>query len=353
MLTLLVTACLDEIDLNPEEEEYKRMVVLGKVVKGSPSSVLVYVTETFDFETREIPRGIQDATVTVRDDQGHSLQLLPGSEAGIYQLEIPDNHPDFKVETGRSYHLRVVTENGKQYESAAEPLVDVPGPAQLNVSKTTKLIVDNLGEFSPVDILEFSVNTPLTAPGNPEKARLRWEIKEAYKLTDSPLLGGTLKTCYITVDQNATKVRVFNGSELFSEELTGHVVYDTRIDYRFSEGYYLNVIQESVSEGAYEYWRETSELINRTGSMFESPVGKISTNFRSLDDEKEDVFGYFYATAQDTIRLYISPEFVGSPQRLCPPRNPPPGGSPCPIPACCNCLLEDNSTTEKPGYWVE
>lgn len=352
-LTLMVTACLDEIDLNPEEEEYKRIVVLGKLVNSAPARVLVYVTETFDFETREIPRGIDDATVTVWDDEGHSLTLAPYIETGLYYLEIPKNHPEFKVEAGRSYHLKVVTDRGKQYESAPEPLADVPQTGQLGVNKTTKLIVDNLGEFTPIDILEFSVSTPLTTPGNPEKARLRWEIEEAYKVTDTPQLGGTPKTCYIAVDQNATQVRLFNGAELFSEELAGQVIYDTRPDYRFSEGYYLNVIQESLSEGAFEYWRQTKELLNRTGSMFEAPVGKISTNFRSLDDEREDVFGYFYATTQDTIRQYISPEFAGSPFRLCPPRNPPPGGRPCPVFTCCDCLSEQNSTTEKPDYWVE
>nr|HMQ60440.1 hypothetical protein [Flavilitoribacter sp.] len=144
----------------------------------------------------------------------------------------------------------------------------------------------------------------------------------------------------------------FNGTELFSDELPGYPVYETAPNYRFHEGYYLNLIQESLSSGAYEYWRQTQELLNRTGSMFESPVGKVQSNFKSLDDETEDVFGYFYATRQDTIRLYVRPEIAGSPPSLCPP-SVPAGGRPCPIAVCCNCLDQANSSTAKPWYWIE
>ena len=350
-ISLLVTACLDEIDLGPKGVEYKRMVILGKVVKGSPSRVSVFVTETFDFEDRQIPRAITGAQVVMMDDSGRSVSLDPG-DPGIYQLENPDNDPGFHLEVGLSYYLKMTTQKGKQYISSPEPLLDVPEAAALEVGKITKLEPDAIGGYSPVDYLSFEVTTPLVVSGAAERARLRWEVEETYKLTDTPINGAEPKTCYLTVAQNASAVRIFNGTELFSDELPGYPVYETAPNYRFHEGYYLNLIQESLSSGAYEYWRQTQELLNRTGSMFESPVGKVQSNFRSLDDETEDVFGYFYATRQDTIRLYVRPEIAGSPPSLCPP-SVPAGGRPCPIAVCCNCLDQANSSTAKPWYWIE
>ena len=118
----------------------------------------------------------------------------------------------------------------------------------------------------------------------------------------------------------------------------------------FAQGYYYTVYQRSLTKGAFEHWEQTKQVIERTGNLFEPPAGRINSNFRNIEAPNDlGVFGYFSAFAQDTLRLYISPEEVGSPQLQCP--RVPIQGNPCPVSACCDCLIEPGSKLEKPDFW--
>jgi len=114
----------------------------------------------------------------------------------------------------------------------------------------------------------------------------------------------------------------------------------------FSEGYYATIYQQSISDAAFEYWSRTNQLINRNGSIFEAPSGKISTNLYNVDNAKDEVFGFFFATESNFRRIYISPEKAGYPRSHCPPI----GGHSL---LCDNCLCWPNSTAIKPDWWVE
>ena len=110
-----------------------------------------------------------------------------------------------------------------------------------------------------------------------------------------------------------------------------------------------------MSEGAYNYWNQISQVIDRDGNMFEPPAGRILSNFRNVEDnsQAENAYGYFFATQIDTSRLYVAPEDVGAPTAYCPwpvAQISSPGS--CPRFPCCDCLLENGSQLSKPTYWV-
>jgi hypothetical protein len=89
--------------------------------------------------------------------------------------------------------------------------------------------------------------------------------------------------------------------------------------------------------------------------MFEAPVGKLETNFRNANEGiKDEIFGYFYATSREVIRVYIDPSEVGNPASICPWTGRVNPGRGCNIPEiCCDCSLLKGSSTVKPEYWVK
>jgi hypothetical protein len=233
--------------------------------------------------------------------------------------------------------------DGRQYESDFEPLTPVPELEKTNYKTENLTYQDYKGFLNTATFLRFWVNTKLKAKNLPDVTRLRWEVNAVYRLSDN-----AGRVCYNYEPQRVEKVLVFEAPTLQLERLDTFKLVDVRLDHRFAEGLYMTVLQESLSKTAFSYWDQIRALAERSGSMFEEPAGKIVSNLRSKNPE-EEVYGYFYATAQDTLRMYIRPEQVGMPTKYC-PQPPTPRIGPT---ICDNCLLSTGSTLIKPNFWIE
>ena len=177
--------------------------------------------------------------------------------------------------------------------------------------------------------------------------------KKTHQITDSPIDFMTQpKTCWVTQNIGVTDVGVVNGNELNGNTISDFTLFKRNVSTEFTEGYYFTVFQQSLSKAAYDYWFQVQQSLNRDGNMFEAPVGKIKSNIKNINDENEDVFGFFYATVQDTVRVYVSPEMAGNPTALCPPNVPAPPGGGCPVFVCCDCLSVERSGAAKPNWWM-
>lgn len=333
-------ACLDEIDLEAPRGLAQSLVIQGKLMKGNPSVVTLSITTVFNFSSI-ISNTVNAKEVKIIDDQGNALRLEE-SGPGIYRLEIPFDHPEFKVETGRSYRINISTFDNREFASAFETLNPVLSNGQLDAKLVQREIVINEDILSRPAV-EFSVESNFINDAQ-EKARVLWEVERTYKVTDD---SGYL--CYVTEPLGATDVVVFDGNEVSGGEVI-LPIYEEFVGSQMSEGYYLTAYQQSLSEGAYNYFKQVTQLISQSGNMFESPVGKIISNIQNVNNPDEDVFGYFYATEFNAIRVYVDPTEVGNPRTLCPIVRPP-GGSECPEPLCCHCPSSKGSTLAKPLFW--
>ncbi len=345
-----LSSCLEKINLEIPRENQDNLAIQGRILKGSPSSsIKVGVLKIFDFTASQ--RFIDVKSVKIIDEAGLEL-LLPQAGEGNYYIEVLDGDPNFQIDFGKSYKLEVVTFANQIIESSYEPLLPVPKADSLTARMITENIEIFTGEIQPFDRIEFSLNTPLAVPGEEEKARLLWEFQETYEITDAPMdFGQEPKTCYITQTVGINDIQVLNANEIGTVYLSNYPFFKRNVLYTMAQGYYMTVYQKSLSKTAYEYWDHVAQSLIRTGNMFEAPVGKIRSNMVNVNNPDEEIFGFFYATAQDTIRVFVSPELAGSPNVLCPPNVPPPPGGGCPIEVCCNCLDEDGSSLTKPSWW--
>lgn len=348
LLLLLPIACLDVIDLEVGSDLTESFSFNGFIKKGNPSVVEVVVNRVFDFDPSSL-RPIVVRSITVQDETGGSVELeLVGT--GLYRAIIPANDPNLAVEIGKSYSMSITTFDGRTYESSLETILDVPKPDNIAIGYTSIEREGPLGTLIQDTLLQCTINTPLTV--NDAPTRLRWSFQRTYRLTDTPPRGEP-KTCYITENIGVNNIAIFDATESTIDRIDDFPLFTLRPDYTFSEGIYINVLQEALSEAAYTYWDQINQVLNRTGNMFEAPAGRIITNFQNINDAEDPVFGYFYAANVDTVRLFVSPEFAGNPTRLCPPPPGPPGSTECLVQTCCDCLTDEISTLERPSYWQE
>jgi len=354
---ILLSGCLDEIDFANASSIDDSIAIQGRIVKANPSFINVTIRGVFNFQ--DAPRLLNAREVTVEDESGNKLELESNAD-GIFFLEIPDDHPTFKVDYGKSYKLNVSTFDNRNYTSSLEELVPVPKVDEISAKRTQIETVDANGITKTFDQITYQVSTPLKVDETAQNSRLLWELISTYKFTDSPESYGRRacfptriednnKTCYIT-SSPVNNYITLEGPELSVDRVDDFELISTALLPIYAEGFYMTILQQSLSETAYNYWSQVGTVVARTGDIFQPPAGQVITNFVNIDDDREGVFGYFYATEQSTTRVFISPEFAGNPTLPCPA--PPTEGGLAPN-DCCNCLTAGLSTTVQPEWWTE
>ncbi len=344
LLAFCLQSCVDEIELSSPDTPPSAMMVQGKFLFGKKGMVSASVYELYT-NPNELPKPIGGAKVTLRDDEGRQIELISKS-AGNYEAEIGENDPNFPVQAGHKYRLEASLPNGQIYQSAWETLLPVPQPDSIQVDFLERIIPDQSGVLDTVPYARFSVSTGLNTVGNQSPARFRWEFDQSYRITDD-----FMKTCYTVRVLLNDNITLLDGATVGEQYLDGYALFETLVDYRFAEGFYLILYQQALSENAFGYFSDLNQLLAKKGTLFDPPAGEIRSNMTSPTDPDALVYGFFYAAAQDTLRLYISPEMAGNPLKYC-PTPPSLSGEPGPPNACDDCLLESgDSRTEKPDWW--
>lgn len=345
---LFATSCIDEIQLTVPGDGTDAIAIQGRIVYGEPSFVTVGVSNAFDFST-DSRNAVVVKSVEVMDDLGNSMEV-PSVDIGVYEAALDESSP-LQAVIGRSYRVRVVTLDNREFESDFDPLLPVAPIESIELGFVEKLVVDNIGGFDMEEKLAVFVNTVID---NSAEGGLLWEVENIFQITDTPTDARIpMKTCYITEAVGRNKVSILQPNELTDPRVDRLELFDTDINFKFGEGIYFIVNQFSLSQAAYDYWEQVQILTERTGSMFDDPVGEVTTNIRNVLNPEDRAYGFFSASSYDFQRIRVTEEFTGPVTPYCPPvvNNPPPFG--CPFGICCNCLDVPRSTTEVPDFWED
>ncbi|MBX2877901.1 MAG: DUF4249 domain-containing protein [Saprospiraceae bacterium] len=346
--------CLSQIDLPAPPSDAENIAITATLRKDAPSVLDVRVVEVDNFSGFSAPVPIDNAIIFLKDDLGNEA-FVPLRFSGQYQRILGDAETDMVIEAGRSYQLVVNLGVGRVYTSEFETLNTVPEASALDYALETREAINELGNIVDQNFVRFFIDTPLKSNGTTDKAVLKWDMEGVYKIVESVPANVQVpnqRTCYVFEDLQLEKPVVFNGNESGKDILEGQFIIEERADSRFAQGFYLVVRQQSITEGAYDYWESIRKVVDRSGNFFDEPPGKIRGNFSNLDNPSEDVFGYFSALQEDTIRLYVPPSALGIAIFPECPSTIPEGQEP-PRAFCFDCLLLRNSTTQRPDFWIE
>ena len=337
-------SCVERIDLPPPAGLTEAVVIQGRLVMGENSRIEITTTRLFDFSAEsKLALNVKEAIL--RDDEGNEMEIVPLFK-GVFNTPLDENSP-IQLQVGKSYALEITTLDNRTYRSSFDVLTDNPAPKSMTFGEAEAFAPSATGSLSRIKQLETFIDAEITE----NRGGLLWEVTRTYRLTDTPL-DSPPKTCYLTSVFSLETIPTFSSENPIL--LNNYSLGKQILDFRASEGMYINVNQLSLSPEASDYWAAVSSLAKKEGDLFDEPVGLIPTNFENINDPDEEVFGYFFATTEKQIRQRVPEELVRDIPRPCPPINPPQDlGNQCNLGVCCDCLDGPQATLTRPDFWID
>ena len=342
---LLLINCKDPIDLRGKGS-IGLLVIDGKITTlPGPYELRLGYTVGVD----QKPSPVSHAHAKLFDDAGNSEAYDETGEAGVYSA------PGAIVQgiPGRAYHIEVTLEDGRKYTSKPEiiPLASGIDTPSYDFGTRSEFVGD-----AEVKKNVINVYTDTQLPADGKDIYMRWYATETYMFEQAPKFDeftGTIpKPCYVDGFADRQRITLFTTRSQQLQTLTHTLVAVRDIDHSFLARHYFTVYLSSITKESHEYWKNVDQLINRSGSIFDTPPAPIAGNIFSPTDETEKVLGYFEAANTSYSRLFVLRKDV--PFQMLSYCNDPKYGPYWPFyPKECNdCLLLENSSKTPPDWWV-
>ncbi len=324
-------------------------VITSLVVEGEitdqPGPYTVRLSRTADYSYKSLNLFETGATVVISDNLGNQETLKEQSPGGAYQTSVAG----ILGVPGRSYKLTIQTKGGKRYESAPEVMPAAP----------------------PIQKLYYEAN--YTAPTATTAGKQSWSVFLDTK--DPDTLGNYYKWSWANYDFTevcqktfVTRTSSYTGLYCCSEcwnitrcyncisinsdaNINGKAIsrqFIADVPFTSLSRYYIEVEQQALSKGAYEFWKSVRQLTANTGGLFDAAPSTVQGNIRCVSDAAEPVYGYFGATGVSATYLQVDRSSgKGSPTVDFPVNVPYPTKPPCIV--CENGLYR---TPIKPRWWT-
>lgn len=293
-------------------EGFEDVLVVDAIITNENKRQEIRLTRSFRFD-EEGPQAEGNANVIVDDGEGEQFVFIE-EEPGIYLSNIP-----FAAELGKDYNLSITTEDGRSYGSDA---------MQLPTASTT--IDDLYAERTTNDQGEEGMGI-FVDTFDPDRASnyYRYEYEETFKiiapfwspndvvfviqLSTGPVFEVILRereerVCYGT-DREKT-IELANTLNLSEDRLSRFPVrFINRNNYILSHRYSILVRQYVQTQEAFDYYEALKGLSQSPNSVFtEDQPGFLPGNVFSLDDDSENVAGFFEVAAVTEERIFFSYE---------------------------------------------
>lgn len=348
LLCFTLTACVDLIELEiPADTVERKIVVQGLITDGSgPYDFSFFYTAA---RGRSQFEPFFPVEAFVRDGEGNEESLLL-VKAGEYVL--PGSI--IKGQIGGSYSLHFSNEDGAQYQSSVEIMRRGPKLDSIYAEVQYEENLDGLDDLSPTlfrYIMRIFIDADLSTMEDP--SLVRWDYQRWFRFTEPAQPNNPLfvpNSCFVLDSPTENRVAIFDGSQANGGKWQRQEVAAVLADFKFFERSVVALTQYSLTDAGFNYWQKVDQVVNQTGTIFDSPPASIRGNISNVNDSYEEVLGYFQASAVDTLFLRQNRQDLTSTViPFCASANADfyfSGGNPC-----GNCLQIPNSTLEEPSFW--
>ncbi|TFV96135.1 DUF4249 domain-containing protein [Algoriphagus kandeliae] len=352
MIFLVFNSCVDQISF-PLDRGVEKLIVYGQL-SNLDEDKFVFLSETTSADREplfagqylvlnDLPRPVTTAQVFVvnTDNQRYLLNQI---EPGKYML--PRN---VEIREDVSYFVEILID-GRVYRSEPEQMPQVVGEDELGYTFSR-------GNFEGAPETAFiSIVSDVQLPTADIPYFLRWDVDEAYywNLTFFPNpFNRAPPDCYVFGFPDPERITLFNGENAPASGQGGsQIVAERIVDESFLSRHYFNVRQVSTTRGSHDYWRRIRELVNNSGSVFDTPPAPVRGNVKNISDPDEVVLGYFEVVRVSQNRIYTTradvPFFIPEVCTYDPAR--PLDKYPR---TCLRCSEFPNSTTQTPHWWFD
>ncbi|WP_299529620.1 DUF4249 domain-containing protein [Ulvibacterium sp.] len=291
---------------------FEDVLVIDAIITNENKRQEVRLTRSFRFD-EEGPQAEENAVVTIEDGEGEQF-VFREEEPGIYLSSAP-----FAAEMGKNYSLSITTTDGKSYRSDT---MQLPAPSttidELYAERTTNdqgeegmgIFVDTFDPSRQSNYYRyeyeetFKIIAPLWSPN---------DVVFIIQLSTGPVFEIILRereerVCYGTNREKT--IEIANTLNLSEDRLSRFPVrFINRDNYILSHRYSILVRQYVQTQEAFAYYEDLKGLSQSPNSVFtEDQPGFLPGNVFSLDDDSENVAGFFEVTTVTEERIFFSYE---------------------------------------------
>jgi len=349
-------SCVEQIEFELEKAERERLIVSGTLTDLNETQV-VFLSETTSqarlplladeerkiFTLDDKPRPLQGAQVSLVAEGGRTW-FYSETKPGRYELN------GFNGEVVNSNLYLEISAGNRLYRSKPQRIPEAIGSDKLSFSFERTRLDEN------PDAAQVVIKSEVTLPEQVGDYYLRWAVDEAYfwDLTFFPNPFNTPPPpCIVFGLPDPERIPLINGDLLNRPGgKSTQIVAKRLVDQSFLSRHFFNVRQLSISKDAFEYWRRVRELVNNTGSVFDSPPAQIRGNIYNVNNPDEVILGYFEVAKAKVSRIYTTfadvPFFL---EKVC--EYDPNRRRDQYLPTCLSCNLFPNSQQEYPEWWFD
>ena len=299
LIGLLALGCSEVIDLSVVEEG-GQLVIYGNVTNIREGN-FVTIFRTGDLGGEQVP--VLGANVTLYDDQGQSAVFAP-TDSGRYEMAL--NAMPRVV--GGAYRLEVQIGN-KRYETDPQVMPPNYGRDLMSFELGTVKTISSQGASIEERVVNVFSETEFDELG--EEFYLRWDLEEAYTYLGTflpvrhfPRTFPAIQ-CYVINQLNEQRVFLHNGQSNRATTIPSRLYVSRFLDKSFQTLHYFNLTRSSMTREVYDYWAELDQIVNRQGSIFDTPPAAVEGNIRAVDSD-EVVLGIFEVVSAEVTRLPVT-----------------------------------------------
>jgi hypothetical protein len=306
LLSVFMSSCIDEVKLTQESLEPK-LIVDGSITnaKGPYQVTLSY---SLPYTEVGITQSISGAKLTIIEEGGKSA-ILKETSTGFYQTD----SADIRGQVGKSYYLKIRLGNGREYQSKPETILP-----SIPIDTFKVGFVPNILNPKP-----FTVSIKTKDPV--EKGnfyRWKWTHYDSISICKTTYLRndfGAFKYLYPCCDKCWDIVRCQGCIDIGSDALiNGKFIEPTiaNLPFESKTPYFIILEQYHISKEYYQFWKTVETQINNSGGIFDNAPAQVLGNLYNINDEKDQVLGYFSASGVTLKPVYVPRDFTGYAPRV-------------------------------------
>jgi len=310
----LLAGCVDPYD--PQIEGHKESLVVEALITDQPGWQVIYLSRSSPVNERGT-FAETDAYVSVSDDLGRSTEFIE-QDPGAYYAWMTAG----ALAKGITYRLNVVTSHGEVYESQPEMF-----PSASPAIDSVYWEYETSGTSDRTESVN-GIRFYLDLEADSEQGRnFRWELVETWEYyAANPIdyyYDGILHewpdsfsyhTCWNTGKIDQIYTATTRNAE--SNTIKGFPLhYVSEESSRLAARYSLQVLQYSLNDEAYDFWKRIEQQNQQSGGIYERQPDYVSGNMYNMNNQDEYVLGFFDLCPVSETRIFVDsiPELIYPP----------------------------------------
>lgn len=310
MLTVvlsILTSCTDPYIL--KTTNYEEALVVEATITNELKHQEVKITKTYRLEETS-PTIVSDAVVVISDNLGNDY---PFAEINGVYLSVNE----FQAQPNVTYHLKIITDDGKTYESSNEtlthinPIQDViPTVVTKDGVKGVEMVVNSFdpSNSSKYYRFEYEETNKIIAP--------KWvPVKGVGTFFNAPngALSGTIdliprtteaRVCFNT--KKSDKIIVTSTNDLSEDRVAFPIRFIKSTDYTIANRYSIMAKQYVQNLASYTYYKTLKELSGSGSILSQNQPGFFAGNVKCIENPEEKVIGYFEVSSVSSKRIFFN-----------------------------------------------